>query len=321
MHGMNEIYCANCFELARKDFDTSAINAPLSITIYDDCFQSSFSKELKLLDFQQTILKNGTGRGCMLLPSKHFVDGPSRTKFKKYFLERCTPLKIFSAVLSSHCILIYLKKPYANEQVQVISSQTLSLVLSPTNNWTCIQNDDVDLETFVKTYRLSILQKQFNTAALEIEQQEYTLSVAPLMKSFKFDEMFTVVGSGDRYVRVTKSGPYPLIGTSNDKCGVVKYINEFDVDGDYFTFVMSELPGTCYHHAGKFSVTNNVLILNFIGEALNREALNRDALAAYITCYFKNKCQTNTKLTIANLKKFVINMPVDADGRIDFKFI
>jgi hypothetical protein len=322
MNGMNEIYCANCYDLSRRDFDTSAINAPLLITIHDGAFQSNFTKELKLLDFQQTILKEGTGRGCILLPSKHFVDGPSHVKFKKYFLEKCTPIKIFTNILGAYCIMVYLKKPYANEVVQIISSQTLCLALTPTNNWTCTHNDDVDLEAFAKIYRLSMLQRHFNVAALEIERQEYNLSIPQsLMKPFKFDELFTLVGNGDRYIRISKSGPYPLIGASSDKCGVVKYISEFDFDGDYFTLALSELPGTCYHHVGKFSVTNSVSVLKLTMDALNRDALNRDALAAYVTTYFKNKYPSNTKLTVANLKRVTINIPVNVDGKIDFSLL
>jgi predicted RNA methylase len=100
-------------------------------------------------------------------------------------------------------------------------------------------------------------------------------------------------------------GMYPLVSSSMKNNGVVKYINEYDLDGEYLVVSCAREPNTGFtsYHKGKFSVTSCVKVLK------PKNNIDIENIPDYFTKHLSETYNRNNPLTTELLMNEEILLP------------
>ncbi|MFA5720457.1 MAG: restriction endonuclease subunit S, partial [Acholeplasmataceae bacterium] len=110
-------------------------------------------------------------------------------------------------------------------------------------------------------------------------------------------DYFEQVKSNKNYTIVNSNvGDYPLISRTSKNNGIVKYIDEFSLDGTYISVSNGGSVGYCFVQNGKFSVTTGITILQ-----PKDSKTNLHVWAMLLTNKLSNKYSYSNGLTITKL--------------------
>lgn len=77
--------------------------------------------------------------------------------------------------------------------------------------------------------------------------------------------IFNIIKTENFIIKNTNTGPYPLISSSGENNGVVKYIDQYTMeptDGkEVITLARNGTVGACFRHTYKFGTTQDVVVL------------------------------------------------------------
>ena len=130
-------------------------------------------------------------------------------------------------------------------------------------------------------------------------------------KLLKIDDYFNLLPPGkiDGNKGNTKEGPYCLISTGQYNNGIIKYVEQYEYDGennDYLTIAMYGTTGSCFYQKCKFIVNHNVRVL----QPKENNKISLHIWAMMINYYLTQKYSYSNGLSIDKLLNELINIPI-----------
>jgi type I restriction-modification system DNA methylase subunit len=309
------LHYSSCFDVSFPKMDKVIINPPFSVKCTDGKvpgLYKQFSKEQKFIMYMIDCLKDD-GIGACIIPVGN-VNNAKSISFKNEFLKYATPLKtilcspkLFRPNAGVKCVIvIFKKKPYDNEEMEIISyendgykikknqrikvsepSLKLYRQLAVDNEWIYMEKSN-PLNNLSMLSQIRQLETIFNELKAKIIKGEningfvingiMSLDITELSREYKIFSLFELVKH-----RITPidsaEGEFPLVSSSMKSNGVVKHIDSYDLEGEYLVVSYAREPNTGFtsYHKGKFSVTSCVGVLKPI-KNLESDALNLIAL-------------------------------------------
>ena len=158
-----------------------------------------------------------------------------------------------------------------------------------------IEVNIINNETLFKEFDLRIKTKDID----DIKIKEW--------KKIKISDYFIIpklkqVASKSTY----SDGDYPLISSSSNNNGIIKYINHFDYDGDYITVARSGSVGSSFYQNSKFSIDTSVKIL----QPKENNSIDLYILAVLLNWYLPQKYSYINKITNQKLLNEEVNIPI-----------
>ena len=158
-----------------------------------------------------------------------------------------------------------------------------------------IEVNIINNETLFKEFDLRVKTKDID----DIKIKEW--------KKIKISDYFIIpklkqVASKSTY----SDGDYPLISSSSNNNGIIKYINHFDYDGDYITVARSGSVGASFYQNGKFSIDTSVKIL----QPKENNNIGLYILALLLNWYLPQKYSYTNKITNQKLLNEEVNIPI-----------
>jgi len=144
--------------------------------------------------------------------------------------------------------------------------------------------------------------KQFINEDLEIKE----------WKKLKIGDYFDLLPRSKDLIGGKKSknsGIYPLISTSSQNNGIIKYIDTYDYDGEnneYLTIATTGTSGSCFYQKYKFSVTTHKI---FIITPKKNNKINLHLWALMINYYLPKKYSYSNGISIDKLLNEEIYIP------------
>ena len=194
------------------------------------------------------------------------------------------------------------------------------------NDWN-YQNIHVKLPTIQSVY-YSLLNNEFIRIIKMYEIKEDYIGLSEKHKEFadKIDnlrniklkewveinigEYFNIIKVGkDKIFQIKKSqsGIYPLISSSANNNGIVKFIDSYSIDiPECITVARNGTVGSCFYQSGKFAITTDVIILKLKKD----KTLDLKIFSVLVTYFLTKKYSWSNKLSIDKLIEEIIYYPI-----------
>lgn len=124
----------------------------------------------------------------------------------------------------------------------------------------------------------------------------------------KFSDYFDCVKPLKTFIiRKTTEGEYPLISSSSQNNGIVRFINSYSVDiKECLTIARNGTAGSCFYHKGKIAITGDVIILKL----KENKTLDFVLFSVLTTYNLTKKYNWGNKLTNEKLMDEIICYPI-----------
>ena len=194
-----------------------------------------------------------------------------------------------------------IKTKLSDLNLSFISIQ-LHKVFSRFNNFTL-----KDLNIEVNVVMDESLIKPFEIRIDDIDESDFKIKE---WKEFKINDLMDLLPNRKLIGnKETPKGPYPLISTAQFNYGVIKYVNNYEYDGEnhkYITCAMTGSSGSSFYQPFKFMVTDRVRVLEI------KENVNFDPkIIALIMNHLLTKRYSYTNgLSINKLMNEIIKIPI-----------
>ena len=194
-----------------------------------------------------------------------------------------------------------IKTKLSDLNLSFISVQ-LHKVFSRFNNFTL-----KDLNTEVNVVMDESLIKPFEIRIDDIDESDFKIKE---WKEFKISDLMDLLPNRKLIGnKETPKGPYPLISTAQFNYGIIKYVNNYEYDGEnhkYITCAMTGSSGSSFYQPFKFMVTDRVRVLEI------KENVNFDPkIIALIMNHLLTKRYSYTNgLSINKLMNEIIKIPI-----------
>lgn len=148
--------------------------------------------------------------------------------------------------------------------------------------------------------------KEYDQKVQEIIKQ--SIKTTKVWKRIKVSDYFDFIKPKKVYkIYESREGQYPLISTSSQNNGVVKYIDDYSYDSneDFLTIARVGSVGSCFIQNGKVAVTNGIIIL----KPKNKD-LDLSILSLILKDHLTQIYYYGNNLTDDKLKDTVFNYPI-----------
>ncbi len=293
------LFYDSCFNVEFPVCDKLIINPPFACNCGDDNSSrndtnwKSFTNEQKFVLYSIQFIRDG-GMGTVIIPGINFGNGKQYTCFRKELLRHITPIKtykcnsqVFYPNATVQCsILVFRKTVNTSITLQLIDytndgyktdkltrvertdpvTTTIEKQVDENSNWNyvpivhdyCPSEKDILIYNARYDCHYSIVQAEYDTE--HISPIHYIIDFNLNFKPFVFGDVFEIVKVKTIQLGKTTIGRYPLISSSMIDNGCAKFIDEYNIDGEYLTISYAREPNTGYtsYHNYKFSITSCV---------------------------------------------------------------
>lgn len=145
----------------------------------------------------------------------------------------------------------------------------------------------------------------------------------PNYKSYLLTDVFNIEKNTEKILLkdiINNKGEIPYISSSGINQGIVGYVSRKTHNGNCITIAKNGSVGSCFYQPDDFTNSNDVCVIR-LKEEYGTMTESFGIFISSILKKLKNEYSYSRKLSNSRLCKVVINLPVDENDKIDFRYI
>jgi type I restriction-modification system DNA methylase subunit len=353
----------SCFNVDFPKVDKCIINPPFSVKCSDGKVSGSYKNwknEQKFIMYMIDCLKDN-GVGCCIVPSGNVTNTASK-RFKQEFLKYVTPIKtilcnpkLFQPNAGVKCvILLFKKKSYENEEVELVSyeddgykiknNQRIKMnesniksqkqILTADKNWvytTCIEVDSRSLMISINLKHLELKFEELRKKVFAGEKINETIVINPLtqkiekINTYKLSDLFEIAKPKPNYKKykveevqehMDDEHNIPYVSAIKYNNGIKGYVSEAAFDeGEYYGIAKTGDGAAGYVYHIKGPINFNPTVMVLKSKVNIKDPL---ALTVYLTNILHNIYDHGRSFTQSSLNEEV-DIPLNFIKSVTYK--